>query len=91
LGRVTHFAHKRAALYNEGTMNMNQKLSFIAGTVAAAWLISAQAAPPACDLRMLGTWEADMSTYTASDPPKSLTFTWKDIGGGKVTAQSSST
>jgi hypothetical protein len=28
-----------------------------------------------------------MSTYTAPDTPKSLTFTWKDIGGGKVTVQ----
>jgi hypothetical protein len=68
-------------------MNMNQKLSFIAGTVAAAWLISAQAAPPACDLRLLGTWTVDMSKYPDSNPPKSMTLTWKDIGRGKVTVQ----
>jgi hypothetical protein len=86
-GRVTHYAHKRAALYNEGNMNMNQKLSFIAGTVAAAWLISAQAAPPACDPRLLGTWEVDYPERTVSDTPVSMTLTWKDIGHGKVTLQ----
>jgi hypothetical protein len=68
-------------------MNINQKLSFIAGTVAAVWVISAQSAPPACDPRLLGTWEVNMSTFPASDPPKSFTFTWKDIGGGNFTVQ----
>jgi hypothetical protein len=56
-------------------MNLNQKLICIAGTVAGTYLVSAQAAPPACDPRLLGTWEVDMSKTTAPSQPKSMTFT----------------
>jgi hypothetical protein len=63
-------------------MNLNQKRFIIAGTVAAMWLGLAQAALPGCDPRLVGTWETDLSTF-GPDAPRSVTITWKDIGGGK--------
>jgi hypothetical protein len=55
------------------------------GALAGLWLASAQAATP--DPQWLGTWELDLSKSQpdamAGPPPKSVTLTFKDVGGGK--------
>jgi hypothetical protein len=71
---------------------MNRKITMaIMGAVAGLWLAAAQAATP--DPQWLGTWEVDLSKSpppgadTTQPPPKSVTYTFKDVGGGKWTVQ----
>jgi hypothetical protein len=73
--------------------HMNRKIIMtIMGAVAGLWLAAAQAATP--DPQWLGTWEVDLSKSppppgadTTQPPPKSVTYTFKDAGGGKWTVQ----
>jgi hypothetical protein len=62
------------------------------GAVACLWLAAAQAGAPSPNF--LGTWEVDVSKNPpasgpaggpARTPPKSITVTVKDVGGGKWT------
>jgi hypothetical protein len=72
---------------------MNRKIiGAIIGSVAGLWLAAAQAATP--DPQFLGTWEVDLSkspplpgANTTQPPPKSVTYIFKDAGGGKWTVQ----
>jgi hypothetical protein len=69
---------------------MNRKIiSTIVGCVVGLWLAAAQAATP--DPQWLGTWELDVSKSQPSDPaqppPRSVTITLKDLGGGKWSMQ----
>jgi hypothetical protein len=72
---------------------MNRKIIMtVMGAVAGLWLATAQAAAP--DPQWLGTWELDTSKSqappyvdTTQSPPKSITYTFKDAGGGKWTYQ----
>jgi hypothetical protein len=67
-------------------------INTVMGSVASLWLAAAQAATP--DPQWLGTWELDTSKSqtpvyadTTQSPPKSVTYTFKDAGGGKWTYQ----
>jgi hypothetical protein len=69
-----------------------QVVRTLMGMAAGLWLASAHAAVP--DPAWLGTWAADMSKSQlgpladpTQPPPKSLTFTFKDAGGGKWSYQ----
>jgi hypothetical protein len=71
---------------------MNRNIMTIMGAVAGLWLAAAYAAVP--DPQWLGTWELDIAKSQAPQyvdpaqwPPKSVTYTFKDAGGGKLTVQ----
>jgi hypothetical protein len=73
--------------------HMNRKIIMaIMGGIMGLWLAAAQAATP--DPQWLGTWEVDLSKSppgpgvdTTQPAPKSVTYTFKDAGGGKWTVQ----
>jgi hypothetical protein len=81
------------AQHTQERFYMNRKIIMtIMGAVAGLWLTAAQAAAP--DPQWLGTWELDTSKSpmppyvdTTHSPPKSITYTFKDAGGGKWTYQ----
>jgi hypothetical protein len=72
---------------------MHRKIiSAIIGSVAGLWLAAAHAATP--DPQWLGTWEVDLAksppapgANTTQPAPKSVTYIFKDAGGGKWTVQ----
>jgi hypothetical protein len=73
-------------------MKLSQRFIMTAAlAVASLWLASAQAATP--NPQVLGIWELDISKSErppgdpSGPPPKSITRTFKDVGGGKWTHQ----
>jgi hypothetical protein len=77
---------------HEGFHMKRTIINAIMGSVAGLWLAAAHAAAP--DPQWLGTWELDVAkserpVYASATPapPKSVTYTFKDVGGGKWSYQ----
>jgi hypothetical protein len=72
-------------------MKQKRLAATVAAVTAALWIASAQAATPSPE--WLGTWELDVSksqqppSDPAQPPPRSVTVTVKDLGGGKWSMQ----